>query len=200
MKYSPFAGVAASFAHLAGRRPSGKRAEETDRKDKESKRAEEGDEDEKAEDDENEEKAEDDDADAKAEDPDDEDEKAGEDEDEEKAKKAKAKGKTYAAGRADERKRCAAIFASEHAAGLPHVAAQLAFTTGLSASEAIAVMAGVAITNPPQGKRGGLADRMATTAIPNVGDDGGKKADASTPAGMAAKMTAVYDRLTGTKK
>lgn len=199
MKHSPFAGAAASFAHLLGRRPSGKRAEESDRKDKDSKRAEEGDEDEKAEEDEDEEKAEDDDSDAKAEDPDDE-EKAEDDKDEEKAQASKPKGKSYAAGRADERKRCAAIFASEHASGLPHVAAQLAFTTSLSATDAIAVMAGVAITNPPQGKRGGLADRMASTSIPNVGDDGGKKADASTPAGMAAKMTAVYDRLTGTKK
>lgn len=194
MKHSPFAGAAASFAHLLGRRPSAKRAEEKDREEKGSKRAEEDEEEEKAEEDGDEEKAEEDDSDAKAEDPDDED-----DEDKE-AKKAKGgAGKTYAAGRSDERKRCAAIFASEHAAGLPHVAAQLAFTTSLSAADAIAVMAGVTVT-AQQGKRGGLADRMASTSIPNVGADGGKQADASTPAGMAAKMTAVYDRLTGTKK
>lgn len=199
MKHSPFAGAKGAFTHLLGLSLPGKRAEDKSSK-KASKRAEEDEkDDEKAEDDEEKKEAEEDDEDAKAEDHED-DEKAEDNEGEEKAQAGKPKGKTYAAGRTDERKRCAAIFASEHAAGLPHVAAQLAFTTSLSAEEAIGVMAGVAIANPPQAKRGGLADRMASTSIPNVGDDGGKKADTSTAAGMAAKMTAVYDRLTGPKK
>lgn len=195
MKHSPFAGAKGAFAHLLGLRPSGKRVEESDSEEKESKRAEEEDEEkEKAEEDEDEEKAEEDDEDAKAEDPDDESE---EEKEKEEAKKAKGgKGKTYAAGRADERKRCSSIFSSPHAAGLPHVAAQLAFTTNLSAQQAIAVMAGVAVTGQPQGKRG-LGERMASVPNPAVGPDGGSAPEKGSAAETIARMTSAYNRATG---
>ncbi|PWC74054.1 hypothetical protein [Azospirillum sp. TSH64] len=195
MKHSPFAGAKGAFAHLLGLRPSGKRAEDENRKEEKSKRAENEEKDEEtAEDDEDEEKAEEGDDDAKAEDLDDDD--ADADTEKEEAKKAKAKGKTYAAGRAAERKRCTAIFASPHAAGMPHVAANLAFTTDLSAQQAITVMAGVAVTGQPQGKRG-LGERMANVPSPAVGPDGGAGPEKGSAAETVARMTAAYDRATG---
>lgn len=193
MKHSPFAGAAASFAHLLGRRPAAaKRAEDEDRKDEhcedesdEETAEDESDEDEKAEDDEDGKRCESD------------EDKECEDESEDDKKDGK-KAKGFAAGVAAERKRCAAIFGSEAAAGLPHVAAQLAFTTDLSAAQAIAVLSGVAVTAAQQGKRSGLSDRMAGVKTPNVGADGGAPApDADTPAGLVARMKAVYDRAIG---
>lgn len=191
----PFAGAAASFAHLAGLGRRATRAETDDRKDDQAKgkRAEEDDKDPDAEDpDDEKEKAEDDDTDPDAEDPDDEKEKA---EDEDDAKKAKSKGKGYAAGRADERKRCALIFATPHAEGQAHVAARLAFSTNLSATEAIGLLAETS-ASIPQGKRG-LGERMSSVPNPAVGPDGGSAPEAGSAAETIARMTSVYDRATG---
>lgn len=192
----PFAGAAASFAHLAGLGRRATKAETDDRKDDQAKgkRAEEEDDkDPDAEDsDDEKDKAEDDDKDPDAEDPDEEKDKAEDDDD---AKKAKSKGKGYAAGRADERKRCALIFATPHAEGQAHVAARLAFSTNLTATEAIGLLAETS-ASIPQGKRG-LGERMANVPSPAVGTDGGAGPEKGSAAETVARMTAAYDRATG---
>jgi len=194
MKHSPFAG-AASFAHLIGLRPRAKTAEDEDNKPdtKKGKKAEEEQEDSKAKDDDKKEEEAEDEDDAAAEQ--DDEEKTEDEEDDTTAKGSKPKGRTYADGRAAERKRCAAIFAAPEAAGQPHVAARLAFTTNLSAKEAIGVLAETA-SSAPQGKRG-LGDRMATVPNPNPGADGGSAPEKGSAAETIARMTAVYDRATG---
>lgn len=193
MKHSPFASAAGAFAHLLGRRPSGKRAEEDRKEDEQSKRAEEDDEEQAEEEDGDGDGDGEEDPDAEAEESDDDSE---DDTKKKDAKKAKgAKGKTYAAGRSDERKRCAAIFSSPQAAGLPHVAAQLAFSTNLSSAQAVAVMAGVAITGQPEGKRG-LGERMAHVESPAVGPDGGGSPEKGSVAETVARMTNAYNRAT----
>lgn len=111
--------------------------------------------------------------------------KAGDEEDDEKPSKDAAK-----AARLAERARCAAIFSSPHAAGQPHVAAQLAFQTNMSSKEAIGVLQATASDRPEQaapkreGKGGGLRDRMANTDNPDVGADTGVQA----PSSFAAKV------------
>lgn len=194
----PFAGAAAQFAHLAGLGRRAPKAESDERKNDEAKgkRAEEDEKDPDAKDpDEEEEKAEEDEKDPKAEDPDEEKEKAEEDENDPDAKKAKSKGKGYSAGRADERKRCSLIFSSPHATGQAHVAARLAFSTSLSATEAIGILAETS-ASAGQGKRG-LGERMATVPNPAVGPDGGSAPVKGSAAETIARMTSAYNRATG---
>lgn len=114
----------------------------------------------------------------KAEESGDEDEKDDEKEDDEKeSRKGRAKS-----ARQRERARCAAIFSHQAAAGIPHVAANLAFNTNLSRKEAVAVLQSVAVSTPTvlgsvenfRSERASLADRMAANPVPRVGLDGGK--------------------------
>ncbi|WP_158599927.1 hypothetical protein [Azospirillum cavernae] len=190
----PFMGAAAQFAHLAGLGRRATKAESDERKDDETKgkRAEDEDEDPDAVDpDDEKEKAEDEGKDPDDADPDDEKEKAEDDESE--SKKAKKSGKTYSAGRSDERKRCALIFGSPHAAGQAHVAARLAFSTNLTATEAVGLLAETS-ASVGQGKRG-LGERMAHVESPAVGPDGGGPEKGSV-AETVARMTNAYNRAT----
>jgi len=108
-----------------------------------------------------------------------------EDEDSEETKSAARKpGKTskalraaIAKGRKAERDRCAAIFASPHAAGREAMAAQLAFSTNLNATEAIAILQ----ATPKGGKADDLASRMATVTQPTLGPGGDGGAGGSKP-------------------
>tara|TARA_R110002110_G_scaffold64634_4_gene178575 strand:+ start:29 stop:592 length:564 start_codon:yes stop_codon:yes gene_type:complete len=89
--------------------------------------------------------------------------------DPEKEKEA-AHRKGVIEGRKRERERCAAIFASEHAAGREGLAATLAFTTSLTAKQAV-----VALQSTAPGKGGGLAAAMAAHQNPNLGTGGGSE-------------------------
>lgn len=185
----------ASFAHLLGRPVAAKRAEEDDKerdededKKSRSKRGEEGD------------KKPSDDKDARAEEEDDEEDepqakkkarRASDDEDDEDEGDAKAQ-----AARGRERARCAAIFASPHAAARPDVAAQLAFGTTLSRGEALNVLAAVGAGEAPRARKGGLAARMDGQANPNVGTPAEAPA-ANDSSALAARMLASARKARG---
>jgi len=160
------AASALSFAHLAGigGKPAAKSraAEDDDKKDDgerdhedgdaKDKRAEEGDDKEKADDkDKNYARADDETDDEQAED----DKPEGDDDDKKSKSKSKASDEdkkdddpdeemrgnsTAAVARRREQARCASIFASSHAARNPVLAANLAFKTRMSRSEALAVL------------------------------------------------------------
>lgn len=197
-----------SFAHLLGLNKAAKasRAEEeeedqnsgeeeeneegddkTSKKGKKAKKANEDDPD-----------AEEDDPDAEEDDPDAEDDDDDPDAEEDK----EDENKDVKKGRKAERERCAAIFGSKHAAGRPDLAATLAFTTKLSAKEAIRVMRanGRTVTGAAvqlgQPKRQTLQDRMANEPHPKIGVNGGKSGGSST----AEKMMSLYNRTTGSDK
>lgn len=216
-------GRAMSFAHLAGVKPSAKRAEEEEtpkgkrakaEDDEDEDKAEDPDEEEetpkgkkarraKAEDDEDEDKAEDEDDEDKAEDPDEEEDKA-EDPDEEdeppKGRKAKAAKPTaeFNRGRKAERQRCARIFGSPAAGRNPAAAAELAFNTNLTSSQAISVLktqgpaAGRSRANPDLG-----ADRDRTERPGGQASSGWDKAFAKAGAGGAPKAKSGWDKAFG---
>lgn len=78
-------------------------------------------------------------------------------------------------GRRAERKRCAAIFGSKHAAGRPDMALT-AFNTRMSAREAIDTLATVGAVAPqPQGRKS-LDARMRESEQARLGPDGDKPA------------------------
>ncbi|MDE9588241.1 hypothetical protein [Xenorhabdus bovienii] len=132
-------------------------------------------------------KAEDDDDDPDAED----DENAeGEDEDAEDNKDVKK-------GRRAERKRCATIFGSKHAANRPDMAAHLAFNTHMSANEAINTMRAMGSVQPAM-TRVTLDSRMRTEQQVRVGPDASQPATGS-PEALVSKMTSLYDANKGTK-
>lgn len=191
-----------SFAHLLGLNKSAKasRAEE-DEEERDAEEEEENEEDDsgksskkgkKANDDKDDPDVEnDDDPDAEEDDDDDDDPDAEEDE-----------NKDVKKGRKAERQRCSAIFGSPHAAGRPDLAATLAFTTRLSAKEAIRVMRAngrtvtgtlMETTGP---KRKTLQERMSTVKQPRVGANGGKSGGGS----VADQMKSLYNHATGSAK
>ncbi|OOG61441.1 hypothetical protein B0E46_15810 [Rhodanobacter sp. B04] len=197
--------AAAPFAHLLGLAARAEDDDERKQKSDESdddyaKRMEKLDEDEakKAEDDKKKDdeakKAEDDkkkDDEAKkarkeaGEEDDEDDEKDDKEDDEKESRRGRAKS-----ARRRERSRCAAIFASPSAAGIPHVAANLAFNTNMSRKEAIAVLQSVAVSQPQPimaVTRSSLAERMSGQSVPQVGLDGGKAA----PSGMSPVAAAI---------
>lgn len=198
-----------SFAHLLGMNKAAKasRAAEEEEEDQNAEEEDENEDDDgksskkgkKAK------KAEDDDPDAEDDDPDaendDDDPDAEDDDDDPDAEEEEDENKDVKKGRKAERQRCAAIFSSKHAASRPDLAATLAFTTRLSAKEAIRVMsangrvvmgATVELTQP---KRQTLQDRMANEQQPKVGVTGGKKGNST-----AEKMMSLYNRSTGSDK
>lgn len=126
-----------------------------------------------------------------------EDDDAEDDDDEDEMKGSSASAKA----RRRERARCAAIFASPAAAGIPHVAANLAFNTNMSRKEAITVLQSVAASQPQPimaVTRSSLAERMSTESVPQVGLDGGK----ANPAGLspvAAAIVAAGEKARGGK-
>jgi hypothetical protein len=167
---------ALGFAHLLGLPAAAAARVDDDKEDKKDPDADDGDDgdDAKADDSDKDDKK-----DAKADDgqePDDEKDESkakskagaedGDDEDDSDKEKA---------ARQSERARCAAIFASPAAATRPDMAAHLAFNTGMSSKAAVEMLGAIAAGGAaPRG----LASRMASTSIPNVG--------ASAPAGKQA--------------
>lgn len=196
-----------SFAHLLGLNKAAKasRAEEEE----EEQNAEEEEENEEGDDksskkgkkakkaNEDDPDAEEDDPDAEEDDPDAEDD----DDDPDAEEDEEDENKDVKKGRKAERERCAAIFSSRHAAGRPDLAATLAFTTKLSAKEAIRVMRanGRTVTGGAvqlgQPKRQTLQDRMANEPHPKIGVNGGKSGGST-----AEKMMSLYNRTTGSDK
>ncbi|MFU0866406.1 hypothetical protein [Kluyvera ascorbata] len=187
-----------NFAHLMG---FGKSAseEDEDKKVKKSKarKAEEDERDEDAEDDdERDDDAEDDDRDEDAEDDDGDDcDPDAEEDDGDDGKKKD--GKAARQARASERKRCARIFGSKHAAANPALAASLAFNTGMSSAAAIGVLASSAPAQQPQAThKRSLDQRMQENQV-QLGPDGGKSAAGKSA--LVEKMTGLYNSTTGAK-
>ncbi|HID8084456.1 hypothetical protein ACTVLM_14660 [Serratia marcescens] len=194
------------FAHLLGLKKKASEEEDDDKeksKKSKSRRAEEErDDEEDAEDDDDREDMEDDDD----REPDAEDD----DDDKEKGKKAKSRraeeddedaeedeNRDVKKGRRAERKRCAAIFGSKHAAGRPDMAAHLAFNTRMSAREAIDTLATVGAVAPqPQGRKS-LDARMRESEQARLGPDGDKPATGKNA--LVSKMTSLYDTARGNK-
>lgn len=212
MGTSPFASKN-PFAHLLGRKPSGKKAEEDDRKDDTESKAEDDDADaEEGDDTEDEDdkkskkskKAEDDSDDADAEN-DDSDGDTEEDSDKDNAKKASGgkKGKTYADGRAFERARCAKIFGCAAAADRPDVAARLAFNTDMNPDAAIEVLTVAAEAGGRQSSRrpSGLSERMASLPTPKVGATAPQQqpTDPKSPSAVAAAIIEAGRKRRGEK-
>lgn len=193
------------FAHLLGLKKKASEEEDDDKekgKKAKSRRAEEErDDEEDAEDDDDREDMEDDD-DRK---PDAEDD----DDDKEKGKKAKSsraeeddedaeedENSDVKKGRRAERKRCAAIFGSKHAAGRPDMAAHLAFNTRMSASEAIDTLATMGAVAPVKISRASLDERMQDEKV-RLGPDGDKPSTGKKA--LVSKMTSLYDSARGNK-
>lgn len=106
-------------------------------------------------------------------------------------------GASARAGAMRERRRCASIFGSRHAAGRPDLAAHLAFNTNMSASEAIGTMKTL-VGGEKAGARSArstLADRMRAESVPNPGQ--GTSAAPTGPKGLAAAMIAASKKAQG---
>lgn len=193
------------FAHLLGlkKKRLRKRTMTKKKQKAKSRRAEEerDDEEDAQDDDDREDMEDDDDREPDAEDDDD---------DKEKGKKAKSRraedddedaeedeNRDVKKGRRAERKRCAAIFGSKHAAGRPDMAAHLAFNTRMSAREAIDTLATVGAVAPqPQGRKS-LDARMRESEQARLGPDGDKPATGKNA--LVSKMTSLYDTARGNK-
>lgn len=145
------------------------------------------------------------------EDDDDSDPDAEEDDDKGKGKKAKSRraeedddadaeeddeNRDVKKGRRAERKRCAAIFGSKHAAGRPDMAAHLAFNTRMSASEAIGTLATMGTVAPAKAARVSLDARMQSEQV-RLGPDSSKPATGKNA--LVSKMTSLYDTARGNK-
>ncbi|HEJ7812915.1 TPA: hypothetical protein SMI02_000568 [Serratia marcescens] len=194
------------FAHLLGLKKKASEEEDDDKeksKKAKSRRAEEerDDEEDAEDDDDREDMEDDDDREPGAEDDDD---------DKEKGKKAKSRraeeddedaeedeNRDVKKGRRAERKRCAAIFGSKHAAVRPDMAAHLAFNTRMSAREAIDTLATMGAVAPqPQGRKS-LDSRMRESEQARLGPDGDKPATGKNA--LVSKMTSLYDTARGNK-
>lgn len=201
-----------SFAHLWGGASAAENDDDDDKKTKKSKARRAEDDDNNAEDDDDDKKEksrarsdendddEDDDKKEKSrarradndEDAEDGDDEDGEDDDDSKDARA---------ARRAERTRCARIFSSKHAAGNPSLAASLAFNTGMSSAQAISVMASSGTVVPPEAstsQRRSLDDRMRAEGNIRLGHDANKSSSTG-KAGLAEKMTSLYNNVTGKK-
>ncbi|MCE9937705.1 hypothetical protein [Serratia liquefaciens] len=194
------------FAHLMGFKKKASEDEDDDKekgKKAKSRRAEEERDDE--------EDAEEEDDREDMEDDDDSDPNAEEDDDKGKGKKAKSRraeedddadaeeddeNRDVKKGRRAERKRCAAIFGSKHAAGRPDMAAHLAFNTRMSASEAIGTLATMGAVAPARAVRVSLDARMQSEQV-RLGPDSSKPATGKNA--LVSKMTSLYDTARGNK-
>lgn len=99
-------------------------------------------------------------------------------------------------GRRAERRRCAAIFGSKHAAGRPDMAAHLAFNTRMSVSEAVGTLATMGASSPPVSGRKSLDSRMQNERV-RLGPDGDKPVTGKNA--LVSKMTSLYDKSRGDK-
>ncbi|HCN7577136.1 TPA: hypothetical protein N6284_001442 [Escherichia coli] len=171
-----------SFAHLIGLGPSASEEEE-DKKAKKAKAR-------RAEEDERDDDAEDDGDDPDASEDDDSEDDGDDDRKESKAVKN---------ARAAERKRCARIFGSKHAAANPSLAASLAFNTGMSSAAAINVLASsapAAAASQPSRKRS-LDQRMQESHQVRLNPDSGQKETGKSA--LVSKMTGLYNSTRGEK-
>ncbi|HDX8338987.1 TPA: hypothetical protein ROU65_005910 [Raoultella ornithinolytica] len=185
-----------SFAHLIGLGASASE-EEDDKKSKRAKarRAEEDERDDDAEDDDRDDDAEEDERDDDAEDDDDPDASEEDDSDDDDDRK---EGNAAKSARIAERKRCARIFGSKHAAANPSLAASLAFNTGMSSAAAIDVLASTAPASQPQATRKrSLDQRMQESENVRLGQDGEKPSGGK--ATLVNKMTSLYNSTKGEK-
>lgn len=188
-----------SFAHLLGRGASASEEEE-DKKSKKSKarRAEEDERDDDAEDEDRDDDAEDDERDDDAEDDGDDPDASEDDDSDDDGDNDRKESKAVKSARIAERKRCARIFGSKHAAANPSLAASLAFNTGMSSAAAIDVMASTAPASLPQATRGrSLDQRMQEIHDVRVGQDGEKQT--SGKSALVSKMTSLYNSTKGEK-
>lgn len=188
-----------NFAHLLGRGASAESEGDEDKKAKKAKarKAEDDERDDDVEDDdERDDDAEDDDRDEDAEDDDgDDNDPDAEDDDGDDGKKKDSKAARQA--RASERKRCARIFGSKHAAANPALAASLAFNTGMSSAAAISVLASSATAQQQQSThKRSLDQRMQENQV-RLGPDGGKSSAGKSS--LVEKMTGLYNSTTGAK-
>ncbi|ELI8806987.1 MULTISPECIES: hypothetical protein [Klebsiella] len=190
------------FAHLLGRGASASEEEE-DKKAKKAKarRAEEDkrDDDPDASDDDP-----DDDPDASDDDPDDDPDASDDDPDDDPdasdddGDNDRKESKAVKSARIAERKRCATIFRSKHAAANPSLAASLAFNTGMSSAAAIDVLASTAPASQPKATRGrSLDQRMLESHDVRLGQDGDNKAGGKSA--LVSKMTSLYNSTKGEK-
>ncbi|AUO63848.1 hypothetical protein WM46_03255 [Citrobacter freundii complex sp. CFNIH2] len=172
------------FAHLLGRGATAASEEEEDKKAK-GRRAEE-------EEEENAEEEEEETTEEEEETTSEEDKEDAADDDEDDRKESKSARQA----RISERKRCARIFSSPHAAANPALAASLAFNTGMSSAAAINVMASQAPAVPP--KRGrSLDERMQDSQQVRLNPDGGQKESGKST--LVSKMTGLYNSTRGDK-
>lgn len=195
MAHKPF-----NFAHLLG---IGRNASENDKDEDEknkskkakSRRAEEENDDDDPDasdncDDPDEENGDGDDPDAS----DDGDDPDAEDDDGDDPKESKSSRKARVA----ERKRCARIFGSEHAASNPALAASLAFNTGMSSAAAIAVLGGSApaasVSQPS--RKPSLDERMERAHQARLKPDGAAKTGKSA---LVEQMTGLYNNAKGVR-
>lgn len=188
-----------SFAHLLGRGASASEEEE-DKKAKKAKarRAEEDERDDDAEDEDRDDDAEDDERDDDAEDDGDDPDASEDDDSDDDGDNDRKESKAVKSARIAERKRCARIFGSKHAAANPSLAASLAFNTGMSSAAAIDVLASTAPASQPKATRGrSLDQRMQESHDVRLGQDGGNKAGGKSA--LVSKMTSLYNSTKGEK-
>ena len=188
-----------SFAHLMGLGASASEEEE-DKKAKKAKarRAEEDEREDDADDDERDDDAEEDERDDDAEDDCDDPDASEDDDSEDDGDDDRKESKAVKNARAAERKRCARIFGSKHAAANPSLAASLAFNTGMSSAAAIDVLASTAPAVQPQATRGrSLDQRMQESHDVRLGPDGDNKAGGKSA--LVSKMTSLYNSTKGEK-
>lgn len=185
-----------SFAHLIGLGASASE-EDDDKKSKKAKKAKsrrlEEEEEETAEEEEEEETAEEEEDEETASEEEEEDPDAEEDDGDDRKE-----GKAAKNARISERKRCARIFGSAHAASNPALAASLAFNTGMSSTAAINVLASSAPAAQPQATRKrSLDQRMQESHDVRLGPDGGNKTGGKST--LVNKMTSLYNSTKGEK-
>lgn len=170
-----------NFAHLLG---IGRKASEDDKDEDENNKSK------KAKSRRAEEENDDDDPDAS----DDGDDPDAEDDDGDDPKESKSARKARVA----ERKRCARIFSSEHAASNPALAASLAFNTGMSSAAAIDVLGGsapAASVSQPSRKLS-LDERMERAHQARLKPDGAAKTGKSA---LVEQMTGLYNNAKGVR-
>lgn len=188
-----------SFAHLLGRGASASEEEE-DKKSKKAKarRAEEDERDDDAEGEDRDDDAEDDERDDDAEDDGDDPDASEDDDSDDDGDNDRKESKAVKSARIAERKRCATIFRSKHAAANPSLAASLAFNTGMSSAAAIDVLASTAPASQPKATRGrSLDQRMQESHDVRLGQDGDHKAGGKSA--LVNKMISLYNSTKGEK-
>lgn len=184
------------FAHLLGRGASASEEEEDKNQKSKARRAEEDERDDDAEDDPDND-AEEEDPEEDAEDDGDDPDASEEDDPDDDGDDDRKESKAVKNARIAERKRCARIFGSKHAAANPALAASLAFNTGMSSATAIDVLASTAPAFSPRAHVSALDQRMQESHNVRLGQDG-----ENNPGGKSAlvsKMTSLYNSTKGEK-